>query len=48
MVLALEPGVYAAGVGGSRPEDMILVTADGREVLTHFPRDADLCRSRRQ
>jgi Xaa-Pro aminopeptidase len=42
MVFALEPGVYAAGIGGSRPEDMILVTATGAEVLTHYPRDYDL------
>ena len=42
MVLALEPGVYAEGVGGSRPEEMILVTDTGCEVLTKFPRDADL------
>ena len=47
MVFALEPGVYAAGIGGSRPEDMLRVTADGAELLTHFPRDADLQRSRR-
>jgi Xaa-Pro aminopeptidase len=42
MVFALEPGVYAPGVGGSRPEDMLLVTATGCEVLTHYPRDYDL------
>lgn len=39
MVFALEPGVYAPGIGGSRPEDMVLVTATGCEVLTHYPRD---------
>lgn len=42
MVLALEPGVYADGVGGSRPEDMLIVTDTGREVLTHHPRDYDM------
>lgn len=42
MVLALEPGVYAPGIGCSRPEDMVLVTAAGHEVLTHYPRDHDL------
>jgi Xaa-Pro aminopeptidase len=47
MVLALEPGVYAAGIGGSRPEEMIVVTAAGHEVITRYPRDADLCRARR-
>ena len=42
MVMALEPGVYADGIGGSRPEDMIIVTATGGEVLTHHPRDHDM------
>ena len=46
MVFALEPGVYATGVGGSRPEDMLLVTATGCEVLTHYPRDRDLLNGR--
>lgn len=44
MVLAIEPGVYADGIGCSRPEDMVLVTADGAELLTHYPRDRDLNR----
>jgi Xaa-Pro aminopeptidase len=44
MVFALEPGVYAQGIGCSRPEDMILVTATGAELLTHYPRDHDLNR----
>lgn len=44
MVLGVEPGVYAAGIGGSRPEDMVLVTADGAELLTHYPRDYELLR----
>ncbi|MBI4184046.1 MAG: aminopeptidase P family protein [Proteobacteria bacterium] len=42
MVIALEPGVYAAGIGGSRPEDTLRVTATGCELLSHFPRDYDL------
>jgi len=41
MVFALEPGVYAPGTGCSPPEDMILATAAGTELLTHFPRDHD-------
>jgi Xaa-Pro aminopeptidase len=44
MVFALEPGVYAQGVGCSRPEDMILVTATGAKLLTQYPRDHDLNR----
>ena len=35
MVIALEPGVYVPGLGGARMEDIVLVTRDGCEVLTH-------------
>jgi Xaa-Pro aminopeptidase len=34
MVLAIEPGIYAPGVGGVRLEDVVLVAQDGCEVLT--------------
>lgn len=37
MVLMLEPGAYAPGVGGVRLEWMYLVTASGNEVLSGFP-----------
>jgi Xaa-Pro aminopeptidase len=35
-VLAIEPGLYRHGYGGCRVEDLVLVTADGAEVLTDF------------
>ena len=41
-VIALEPGLYRHGYGGVRLEDLILVTADGAEVLTDFPYDFEL------
>ena len=36
-VVTVEPGCYRAGYGGVRLEDLVLVTADGAENLTHYP-----------
>ena len=41
-VIALEPGLYRNGYGGVRLEDLVLVTADGAELLTHYPYDFEL------
>jgi len=36
-VIALEPGLYRAGFGGVRLEDVLLVTEDGAETITRYP-----------
>jgi Xaa-Pro aminopeptidase len=38
MILSSEPGVYVPGHAGYRISDSVLVTADGPERLTAYPR----------
>lgn len=38
MLVTIEPGVYQAGVGGLRIEDLLLVTETGAERLSHSPK----------
>lgn len=41
MVMSVEPGIYVPGVGGFRHSDTIVVTEDGCEILTPYPKNLD-------
>jgi Xaa-Pro dipeptidase len=39
MVYTIEPGIYLSDLGGVRIEDDVLITKDGYETLTKFPKE---------
>jgi len=46
MVFSVEPGIYVPGLGGYRHSDTVVVTPDGIDMITYYPRDLDslICR----
>jgi Xaa-Pro aminopeptidase len=41
MVLTVEPGLYVSGLGGFRHSDTVVITDDGMELITYYPRDLE-------
>lgn len=41
-ILTIEPGIYIRGFGGVRIEDVVLVTNEGYELLSHAPKRPQL------
>jgi len=41
MVVSCEPGLYELGFGGFRHSDTILITEEGKEQMTYYPRDLE-------
>ena len=42
MVFSVEPGIYIPNEGGVRIEDLVVVTANGCEILNHHPKDLQI------
>ena len=40
-VYTIEPGIYVPGEAGYRHSDTILITEEGTERLTYYPRSLD-------
>ncbi|MFX1564010.1 MAG: M24 family metallopeptidase [Promethearchaeota archaeon] len=41
MVFTVEPGIYDRSIGGFRHSDTIVITGDGMERITNYPRDIE-------
>jgi Xaa-Pro aminopeptidase len=43
-VVTVEPGIYVPGRGGARIEDLVAVSAEGHELLSHSPKNLTVVR----
>jgi Xaa-Pro dipeptidase len=41
MVFTIEPGLYSGEIGGFRHSDTVVVTPDGIDILTSYPKDIE-------
>jgi len=41
MVVSCEPGIYETGFAGFRHSDTVLITGDGSDTITYYPRSLD-------
>lgn len=41
MVVSVEPGIYETGFAGFRHSDTVLITEDGAETITYYPRNLE-------
>lgn len=41
MIVSCEPGIYEAGFAGFRHSDTVLITEDGAEIITYYPRNIE-------
>ncbi len=41
MVFTVEPGLYVEELGGFRHSDTVVITGDGLEMITYYPRDLE-------
>ena len=41
MVFTVEPGIYDRTLGGFRHSDTVIITEDGNEIITYYPREID-------
>lgn len=41
MVFSVEPGIYIPGIGGFRHSDTVILTKDGSQLITEYPRELE-------